>query len=133
MSARLDVSGTYARYQGRTLRQAFTGPGWIAVDDDGGAFPDAAERGRHPQTGPWVKLPRAALERVFTREVTATWDGGRVFVVGVDGDRVAIRHFEDEAWARAHDLQGSRYEGFWFGEAPAAELEDVTVAESEAS
>ncbi len=133
MSAKLEASARYVSCLGRTLEVAFQARGWVAVIDDGDPFPDTWERGKTHGADSWVKVPKSQVERMWRRDVGASWDGERIHITAVLGDRVAFQHGENQAWAEAHELEGSRYEGFWAGYALVAEISDVAVTETESA
>lgn len=133
VSARLQSSTNLATYRGRALPVAFQGRDEVALADDGGDFPDALERGSSPRSGPWVKVPGPALERMFRRGVTAVWRGQRVAIDLVD-ETAAVAGFwftGDRAWALENGLQGSQHDGGYAGTAPVGEFTDITVTEAD--
>lgn len=135
MSSRLESSANYATYRGRDLCVAFQGRDEVALDDDGGEFPDALERGRSARAGAWVKVPGPSLDRMYRRGVSATWRGEKVFIDRVDDATGAAGFWftGEREWALAHGLEGSQHDGGYSGVAPVGEFTDVVVTEADRS
>lgn len=79
----IPVSGAYAEYRGSRFNIVFSGDDWVALGATPGPdVPDGFESGESSvgmgQPGPWVKVPRSALDGVLHVRAGATLRGQRV-------------------------------------------------------
>lgn len=128
--------GYFAQYRGAVHAVLFAGADWVALtrdvepDDVATAYPDTLETGSGRQ-GPWLKLPKAGLQRYFTVTVDAMWRGEPIWVVGIgESGLVGIGYLGASDFARAQGLSGQEREGY-YGEVPEEELSDIKVTEKD--
>lgn len=123
------ASGLYATYRGVEYEVSGQGESYVLLrmangEDEGTVeMPDALDRGEADHWR-WVKVPKAALDRLVDLGTTATWRGGTVSIMEV-GDDMAVVYVDSPSFAKANGLVGDQYMGFWAGRAPIHELSDV--------
>jgi hypothetical protein len=126
----VQVTGNFVEYRGRELAESFAGDDWLAVDDDGGDFPDEVGRGEG-RRGPWVKLPKESLSRRWHQTVRGRWRDGEVVVERADSpDRRLLGWLGGPEGARERGLAGDQHQG-WTTVVPVDEVEvtDVEIEE----
>lgn len=130
MATGLRASGTFADYRGKVYRQSFAGTGWVALELPADAaateFPEAIGFGDNPR-GRWVKLPVAAITRLWRETVSGQWLGADVSIERVLPDgRVAILMQASTLVGTALGLAGNVRDG-WYGSVPAEEVEITRI------
>jgi len=129
----LEVTRHVADYRGARYPELFYGADWVALaataaQREAGLFPDELEHGDN-QHGPWVKLPKAAIERRVKIVVTGRWRGEEVGVSGPVMDGTVLLHYDrDPEKARELGMQGDQHDG-WRIRVPVAEVEITDVTE----
>lgn len=123
-------------YRGELYEAPILGDDWVGLSPHGAGplserFPDVIEFGENAAVGPWVKVPRSALESAFTRRVTARWRGVPVEVIqllksGPDKGRMLVWATGSAKEASAAGFQGSDYGG-WDRTVEPSELSEVRV------
>lgn len=127
----LPTPGLFAVCESITYEVAGTAADWLML-----RLPEAATHvpqhigeGEDRQGRPWVKVPKARIERYFDVSVTVEWQGERFGLGRVEGDRAEI-HGDSPVVADRLGLEGDQYNGFRTT-VPAHELHVVDVREKE--
>jgi hypothetical protein len=111
-----EVAGTAAEWLRLVLPEGAVAPPHIGEGED--------RRGRR-----WVKVPKTEVARYYDVAVTVEWQGERLGLGRVGGDRAEV-HADSPEVADRLGLEGDQYNGFR-GTAPTAELSVVDVRERE--
>lgn len=129
MTEALQPSGVEVSIGGRRLDRLFVAEQAVGVRDDGGDFPEGAERGRLGDGTPWVKVGTDAVEQTWNRFVYARLDGQVVRLVRVLDGRVGVQVDDDVdgTWAESCGLSHDARERVWHGSVPADLLQHVEV------
>ena len=131
----IPVTGAVAEYRGSLFPIVFSGDDWVALRAAPGPdVPDGFESGESSvgmgQRGPWVKVPRSALDGVLHLRARATLEGHQVSLQRTLPDgRVLVGFVGPPAVAKELGLEGDQYMG-WTGLIDPAELKDVHVEET---
>ncbi|KKF01497.1 hypothetical protein [Mycolicibacterium obuense] len=129
------VSGGIATYRGKQYPIAFTGDNWIALRAEGGPeFPDAIEVGESRfEPGhyrPWVKVPRASIEKMLYRKVTGFLSGHAVSLVSRFHDgQIGVSFIGSPAVADELGLDGDQYMG-WTGHYKPEDFDSIAEEET---
>lgn len=131
----VEVTRYVADYRGARYPELFSGADWIAVEATpaqraAGLFPDEIEHGEN-RSGPWVKLPKGAVERRVKVIVEGRWKGEPVGVAGPVVDGTVLLHYDrDPARAAALGMEGDQY-NLWQIRVPVDEVDVTDVVEKE--
>jgi hypothetical protein len=123
--------GTLAVWGGATYEVASAAADAVTlrVPRDSGPLPDHLEGGTRRDGERWARVPKAGLERYFSRHVTVQWQGEEFGLGRVDGDTAEI-HGSSPIVADRLGLEGDQYNGFR-ATVPVEELSVVDVRERE--
>lgn len=130
------MRATIFGYRGELYEAPIVSDDWVGLTPHGTGslserFPDAIEFGENAAVGPWVKVPRSAIESALARRVTARWKGVPVEGVhhlrrGPAKGRMQVWAIENWKAAEAAGFQGSDYGG-WKTNVKLSALSDVKV------
>lgn len=129
------MTGVLAEYRGRRYRVLFSGDDWVALQAAAEtAVPDAFARGESPagqgHYNPWAKVPRAAIDGVFSVVTTASLYGHTVSLRRrLPDGRINVEFVGPPAVAKELGLEGDQYMG-WTGLFDPSEFEDIHVEET---
>jgi hypothetical protein len=131
----LPVTGAVAEYRGKRFHIVFSGDEWVALRTAAGPeVPDGDESGESSiglgQRGPWVKVPRSALDGVLHVRATAALSGHRVSLQrSLPDGRILVEFVGPPVVAKELGLEGDQYMG-WTGLVDPADLKDIHVEET---
>lgn len=123
--------GTFAVWGGATyeVASAATDAVMLRVPRNSGPLPDHIEGGPRRDGERWARVPKADLERYFTRHVTVQWQGEEFGLGRIGGDTAEI-HGDSPTVADRLGLDGDQHNGFR-ATVPVGELSVVGVREKE--
>jgi hypothetical protein len=133
--ADIPVTSAVAEYRGKRFHIVFSGDDWVAIRARPGPdVPHGFESGESSvgmgQRGPWVKVPRSALDGVLHLGARATLEGQQVSLQRTLPDgRILVEFVGPPSVARDLGLEGDQYMG-WTGLIDPAVLKDIHVEET---
>jgi hypothetical protein len=133
--ADIPMTGAVAEYRGERFDIVFSGDDWVAIRARPGPdVPHGFESGESPvatgQRGPWVKVPRSALDGVLHLRTRATLEGHEVSLQRTLPDgRILVEFIGPPSVAKDLGLEGDQYMG-WTGLVDPAVLQDIRLEET---